>query len=166
MLSFHEWMNTTGRNPHAYQVTYLRNMEGIAASKLMPRAGTSAWLKPHLQYHSAKGVFFCSNPKCVQYWLDAMAEQAYTHSDQPLEEGYIPIILRFKLNRNSWKPDDLGETPGSFYTQKNIDSQGIEVWDGRAWNQDLDSAENFRYYFDDSNHDEDCFANYPMPKEW
>lgn len=166
MLRFAEWLGTNEKAPYVYHITYLRNMDMIAAGKLIPRGGTSAWLKPHLQQHSAKGVFFSSTPQGAEYWVELLIEQANSLSDYPIEEEFVPVILRFKLNRNSWTPDDLGnaEIKHNFFTKKNIHNAGLEIWDGRQWTQDLSAGENIKHYFGDE--DEFYYQNYPLPNEW
>lgn len=148
MKTFREWSET--KNPPVYHITYLRNVKDIFQSQLAAAGGFSAWLKPHLQQHSAKGVFFCQTTNCAKYWIDALIEQAFTHSDHPIQDEMIPVVLKFKLNRNSWTSDSLGNADAqasNFYTNKTINPAGILVWDGKKWSSDPDDAENLKYWF-------------------
>lgn len=163
MITFKEW--NENRKPYVYQTTYLINVESVFQSKLMAAAGASPWEKGHLQKHSKKGIFFSDNVKGIKYWVWNLIEQSYNISDYPYEANFIPIILKFKLNVNSWQKDKLGnlETDGNFFTKKSINPLGIVLWDGSKWTSDPEDAYNIKNYFSDEDYQE---SNYPYPKVW
>lgn len=139
-LNFKLYMEGS-RFPYAYHITYLKNIDDIAQTQLRARGGFSAWRKPHLNQHSEKGIFFCRDKRCILRWIEEMAEQAYNLSDNPIDDQLIPIILRFNVNRNSINPDKLANaehlTKQNFYTTKQINPIGIQMWNGYEWT-DLD----------------------------
>lgn len=163
MITFKEW--NKNRKPYVYQTTYLINVDSIFQSKLLPAAGQSAWSKPDITGHSKKGVFFADNPNGIKYWVWNLIEQSYNNSDYPYEENLIPIILKFKLNINSWEKDNLGnlETQGNFFTKRFVNPLGIMLWNGSEWTSDPEDAYNIKNYFSEEDYSEN---NYPYPKVW
>lgn len=157
-------LDQIGSNPVVYHVTYLKNLDGILNSKLVSRGGFSPWRKQHIQDHSEKGNFFCKTLQCAKNWVGKMMDQAFHISDEPIDDGVIPVIIKFRLNKNSWKPDLLGsvEVEHSYYTPKNIDSKGIKVWNGSNWSADYESADNLVNLVDDEDFGHED-GNYPFP---
>ncbi len=146
-MEFKEWVN--GKNPVVYQVTYLTNLKDIFNSKLKASGGKSVWLKDDIKSHSKKGVFFCSDLHCVKHWVVQLGEQAFSINKDPMKNRLIPIILKFRLNKNSWLPDYRGNLDynksfndiKNFYSDKEIDPKGILFWNGYKWTNNLNEAE-------------------------
>lgn len=175
MKSFQEWLVEGSRWPVSYHVTYLVNINNIAETGLQPRGGVSPWQKPHLNQHSTKGVFYCKDAGCVHHWIDEMAEQAYSLSDNPTEDMLIPVVLKFNINPKSTQPDDIANaemfSKGNYFSKRNINGAGIQVWNGRQWTTDLDAhSVDIHNFVDMGNYDDEheiktTRYGYPLPPE-
>ena len=62
-----------------------------------------------------------------------MGDQANHRSDDIYEDGFIPIILKFRLNQNKYQPDPAKETEFDKKTTRKIPPEGIIVWGGTQW---------------------------------
>jgi hypothetical protein len=123
-------------SPYVYHVTYYNNLDSISDIGLdYQEFGGSNFFKPHLSSHSRSGNFFCTDIDCVKYWISTLEHAANDRSDDFYNEGYIPIVIRFRLNRNKYFQDQHGELQGNkeFFTSREIPPEGIQVWSGKTW---------------------------------
>lgn len=117
----------------AYHVTYYHNLESISENGLNYKEfGGRNFEKPFLIRHSQTGNFFTLSLYGAREWISTLEEMANDRSDNPIEEGYIPVILKFKLNRNKQIPDRYGGE-NDRKTTSEINQNGLWVWSGRAW---------------------------------
>lgn len=121
-------------NPVVYHITYYRNLDLISDSGLdYEEHGGANFFKPHLQNNSRLGNFFTNDINQIHNWIDTLDYQANHQSDNIFEDGLIPIILKFNINRNTHNKDQHSEYPNSYYTKKLIQPQGIQCWNGKNW---------------------------------
>jgi hypothetical protein len=146
-MSFKTWLE--GVSPKwVYHVTYYCNLDSISDSGLdYQEFGGSNFPKPHLQRHSMSGNFFSDDIDGVKYWIITLEHQANDRSDDILEDGLIPIVLRFRLNPNKFILDPEERTSGDYYTNRIIPPQGIQMWNGFNW-VPVDTNIDLHYFVD------------------
>jgi len=139
-MSFQLWLESK-TNPFVYHVTYYKNLDGISRQGLdYKKHGGSNFGHMNLAGHSEQGNFFTTDLGQVKNWIEIFSERVQARSTDPYRHysmemiGEVtPIILRFKINRNTHMPDDVSEYPNSYYTHKIIQPNGISCWDGDKW---------------------------------
>jgi len=158
-------------NPVVYHVTYYKNLDLISDEGLdFTEYGGANFLKPFLQRNSQLGNFFTTNINQIGNWVETLEYQANDISDNIYEDGLIPIVLKFKINRNTHQPDQHSEYPDSYYTQTIIQPQGIQCWTGVNWIPISSwiriNTGNFIDYVDGYPGEEyyQLRADYPLPK--
>lgn len=117
-----------------YHVTFLNRLSDIAEEGLVPGSRRSIG-GPALNGH-AQGKLFLTTADGVSFWLNRADMFAYNDSDNPVREGYIPIVLRVRVPSKFLSPDDVGTGDAgadAFYTSQPIEPSRIEYWGGRNW---------------------------------
>ncbi|MCK5345854.1 MAG: hypothetical protein KAR20_20735 [Candidatus Heimdallarchaeota archaeon] len=121
-----------------YHVTYANRLESISNAGLSPgnkrSIGSSAY-----DSNSSKGTFL-SEEDGVSFWFNKSEEFAEHNSDNPLEDGMVPVVLRVDFGGIE-DEEGLGEDePGSvdsrsaaYIIQKSIQPEYIDVWSGTEW---------------------------------
>ena len=105
-MEFKNWLYIENRSPIAYHVTYYCYLDSISNTGLdFEQLGGSNYFKPHLISNSQQGTFFVTNIEGVKHWIGVMEDQAAHRSDDIYEDGFIPVILKFNLNKNKYQPD-------------------------------------------------------------
>jgi hypothetical protein len=123
-----------GKTPVVYHVTFYRNLDSISDIGLdYNEFGGANFQKTHLIQNSRNGNFFTPDLKQVANWVDTLTQNANDRSDDIYEDGLIPIVLKFTVNRNTFTPDQHSEYPKSYYTKKIIHPANIQVWNGSNW---------------------------------
>jgi len=117
----------------AYHVTYLRNLSSIAEDGLSPGGG-GAMGRGGYSGHS-QGRLFMTEESGLFFWFGRMEEHAQDMSDDPLEDGYVPVVLRFPEPEGT-EEDEPGTQDAravSRFSGDGVDADDIELWDGSAW---------------------------------
>lgn len=142
----YDYVPTQGRHPgeklayatpgqYIYHVTYIKNLDNIASSGLTPNAESGIG-GPALAGHKA-GKVFLTDAGGVSFWLNRAEQFAYHNSDNPGEDGLVPVVLRmreqadWKLKLDDVGTDDSGSEAFSYAGSLNPDD--LEAWDGTAW---------------------------------
>jgi len=132
---------------YMYHVMYLNNLQGIISEGLGSGSGQTFTT---MESHSS-GRLFITEESGVFFWNSRYEDWANHKSDNPAEEGYIPITLRFAYPDDELMIiDELGTNDSrhdSFYLEDGyISPDEIEVYDGTAWVAlnivDINSMEN------------------------
>ncbi|KKK71948.1 hypothetical protein LCGC14_2908800, partial [marine sediment metagenome] len=117
---------------YAYHITYYKDLGSIDEEGLNPGGG-GAMGRGGYSGHS-QGRLFMTEEAGLFFWFGRMEEHASDMSDDPLEDGYVPVVLRFP------EPDAEVDEPGtrdamadSFYSEERVDPENIEIWDGSSW---------------------------------
>lgn len=119
----------------AYHVTYFRNLQSVADDGLSPGGG-SAMGRGGYSGHS-RGRLFMTEKAGLFFWFGRMEEHASDLSDDPLEDGYVPVVLRFPEPEGS-EEDEPGTSDAratSLFSERGVDPSDIELWDGSSWVQ-------------------------------
>lgn len=129
---------------YLYHVTWYRSLEGLAEDGLQPRSGglgIGAY-----EGHSS-GRVFLTGPGSVRHWFSRVEDHAQGRSDNVLEDGYIPVVLRVPEPEDI-SDDDVAQSETiaaseSYYVEDGFEPDRIEVWNGSAWIpvQDWDSID-------------------------
>lgn len=121
-----------------YHVTYDGRLQGIEDEGLRPGrppAIGGASYEAHRQ-----GAIFLTEESGVPYWYARAEQWAHHSSDNALEDGLIPVVLRVRLRRKC-EVDGLGTKDAGHEAYKcfeTIPPKRIQVWNGEAWSDDLE----------------------------
>jgi hypothetical protein len=132
-MNFRMWFESSTRQPFVYHVTYWRNLDLIASQGLDYTQGSPNFPQSWLQQNSAQGSFFTNDPQYISRWVSTLEDHAYAKSDHVDEDGFVPIVLRFRLNPKKQQPDPRGETPADRFTDRLIPPEGIQIWNSQQW---------------------------------
>lgn len=121
-----------------YHVTTYRRLESIAERGLR-RGHARAIGAPALDGHAARGIFL-TEPEGVFFW-HARAEQHAEHgTDDLLEDGVVPIVLRVdarNLPDEELEEDEEGTRDSggheAWISDGPIEPEDIEAFDGERW---------------------------------
>jgi hypothetical protein len=118
---------------HAYHVTYYRDLGSIESDGLSPGGG-GAMGRGGYSGHS-RGRLFMTEEAGLPFWYGRMEEHANDLSDDPLEEGYVPVVLRFPEpeETESDEPGTRDAMAESFYSEEGVGPDDIEIFDGNSW---------------------------------
>jgi hypothetical protein len=144
---------------YLYHVTLLRNLDNIATNGLFPGRSENF---PGYAGHARGKVFLTTEP-AVSGWIHKVTYSAAMDSDYPVEEGFIPIVLRVPLQQveASLHLDELGsrDVPegDSFYVEDTIRPEELEVYTPTGWVyvDDVNVQEMVDYALENSPRDED-----------
>ena len=117
---------------HAYHVTYYKDLGSIDEQGLNPGGGGTMG-RGGYSGHS-RGRLFMTEESGLFFWFGRMEEHASDLSDDPLEDGYVPVVLRFpEPDAEVDEPGTQDATADSFYSEEGIESDAIEIWNGSSW---------------------------------
>lgn len=153
-----------------YHVTYLNRLDGISGAGLRSGMGRSIGA-PAYDAHAAKGVFLAEEDG-VHFWFNRAEDFATHNSDNPLEDGLVPVVLRVNpqgFSEDELADDELGskDAMSDAYIHPGIDPEHIDVWDGNSWipvddwdsidpeqafemEEDEETGENYAFFRDDN----------------
>jgi hypothetical protein len=119
---------------YLYHVTYFNRLEDIIWLGLEPNHPASIGVNHG--WHT-KDKNFLTEWKGVGFWYMRAVQWAYHHSDNPVEDGLTPVVLRTKEYKRLNTQDDYEGTddagaPAAF-TEKSIPAKRLEVWNGHQW---------------------------------
>lgn len=132
-------MDSDERPDILYHVTWSRSLPAIGKRGLDPSYGGSAIGTGGYSGHS-RGRVFLTDHKGVQFWHGRAVDHGEYHSEDPFEDGLVPIVLQVDP-----VPDDLAleidpagsrDAPGTskaYYTTEPIPVDNIWAWDGEEW---------------------------------
>ena len=141
---------------HLYHVTWYKDLGSIDEEGLSPGGG-SALGKGGYSGHSS-GRLFMTDAGGLFFWFSRMEEHASHDSDDPLEDGYVPVVLRFPEPEGA-EVDEAGTSDAmsdAFYTESGVDPEDIEIWNGSSWVpiEDWDSIDPSESFDVDEDEDE------------
>jgi hypothetical protein len=116
---------------YAYHVTFSKNLAAISKRGLVP-GSRSAMGRGGYAGHSG-GKTFLSDKEGVDFWYERAEAAANDMSDDPLEEGFVPVVLRMPHPKTAQvdKPGSEDSRHEAWYVTQKL--SGIEVWDGSRW---------------------------------
>jgi hypothetical protein len=134
-MLFKLWLEA--RTDIVYHATFFKNLEGIAEYGLSWKDSEGANFYAYAR-HSFGKTFFSHTLDNARFWVSKLEMVGNDTSDNVLEDGLIPIILRFRFNRrpttDRWQIDkesDIGRD--DYHTNRIIQPQSIQWWDGKIW---------------------------------
>lgn len=118
---------------YLYHVTYFNRLEGIQEHGIIPGARESiggAGLGKH-----KRGRVFITAPEGVKFWFGRADDWAYHNSDDMLEDGLVPVVLRFP------EPDNLTDDwigsrearAAAYMSTSEIPADEIEAYFDGTW---------------------------------
>ena len=119
-----------------YHITFHGRLRGIADVGLRPGRGSTfgGGYAGH-----ARGWTFLCDEDAVSGWFGKLRDIAESESDDPVEEGWVPVVIRLDNDGEylEVEDDELGNRDvigGASYKTKEIVPPGdLEVWDGEEW---------------------------------
>ena len=117
-----------------YHVTFMNRLNDIAEEGLVPGSRRSIGA-PALDGHAA-GKVFLTTADGVSFWLSRAEMFAHNDADNPVQEGFIPMVLRVRVPSKGLVIDEIGTDDAAaeaFYTSTTIDAGHIEYWGGTQW---------------------------------
>lgn len=175
-----------------YHVTYLKNVEEIAASGLQPGGGGSNF--QGYEGWSKDKNFITTTADGCDYWIDRLHEQTNNRYESGaweennwVEEKMIPVVMRFPFNmkgtqdrqhdpelsnapteerpQGRWGSDHQGIGWRDFYIKKSIPPEArFQLWNGNHWQEPSEDIDTRAFV--DQDWDEYIKEDYPeVPEE-
>jgi hypothetical protein len=116
-----------------YHVTYLGLLDSIAENGL--RLGKGERFGGGYTSHSIGRIFF-TEADGIRVWFGKYEDMAQHSSDNPLEDGKIPVVLRVDVSGLNLTSDELGTrdaTYDAYFATENVSSERISVYSGNNW---------------------------------
>jgi len=120
-----------------YHVTYSGRLDSISQKGLRASSGRSIGSRSY-DKHAAKGIFLTEKDG-VQYWYSKSEAFANHNSDNPLEDGLVPVVLKVSptgFNDDDLVEDELGTEDSrseAYIWSDQIAPKQLQVWDGSSW---------------------------------
>lgn len=118
-----------------YHVTYWSRLERIAEHGLERGRGRAIG-GPAYDTHARRGVFL-TELDGVYSWHARAEDHAENGSDNVLEDGLVPVVLRMpRAAAGELEPDDVGSEDAqaeAFIAHGPIKASALEVYDGKEW---------------------------------
>lgn len=120
-----------------YHVTYYGRLSSIAQHGLQP--GYAPAIGTAIYDTHRKGRVFLTTLRGVFHWFDRAEVWAQEHSENPLEDGFTPVVLSIdpKGLKSEPQSDDVAnhETihAHALFVESIIKPRHITVWDGEDW---------------------------------
>lgn len=117
---------------YLYHTTFLFYLSSIQEHGLVP-GGQRNW-----QTYDTAGKLYFSDARGVFTWNYKLRDVAHAESDNPVEEGWIPITIRvsrkFMLSRVQEDPEGSKDSGSmAYYTGKGVPPGRLELWTGNTW---------------------------------
>jgi len=121
---------------YLYHVTYFRNIPSIATDGLVRSSG----LRTNFADKSAwcEGKVFLTTHDGVGYWYNIFENLASHYADSPLDEGFVPVVLKILVEKDDLDLHDDREAANvaqgeHYFIEEDFEPEDLEVWDGYAW---------------------------------
>jgi hypothetical protein len=114
-----------------FHCTYAKNLAGIARRGLVP-SPTPGLLRAVAKNH--RGVYL-TEPGGILFWFGRLENWAFNDSDDPLEDGLVPVVLKVTTACKLIE-DELGTEHArarAAVCPRPIPPGAIRVWDGTSW---------------------------------
>jgi 8-oxo-dGTP pyrophosphatase MutT (NUDIX family) len=115
-----------------YHITFLGRLASIAEEGLVRGAGDT--FQSYAGY--ARGWIFLTDEDALRGWFHKLHAIAESESDNPLEDGWIPVVLRVQQDVDAEEdPEGSRDVPegASYRTREAIEPDALEVWNGHDW---------------------------------
>lgn len=160
-----------------YHVTFYQRIPDIAADGLCPGGPRTIGGRGYDGH--ARGKVFLTVREGLAFWFNRAVDFAEHYSDDPVEDLYVPVVLRTNLlaPKRLLHVDSHGRLDAhapAFFTRGTIPPEHIEVWSGRNWqpitSADMEPAEEGAQWHDPADADDvgywellDAYAHPPSP---
>jgi len=133
---------TDSDEPSLFHVTYVGRLPGVVEDGLAP--GRSPSIGGTSYDWNRRESIFLSESDGVSYWYDLASRWAFDSSDEPSDDGLVPVVLRIsggplttELGFDEFCEDDevgWGDSNRPTYKCKTtIDPKYLQVWTGSSW---------------------------------
>jgi len=120
---------------NVYHVTYVKHLASIAQKGLTPRSSANF---SGYAAHSRGKVFLCEK-NGVNFWMSRLWDQAESNSDDPIEDGLLPVVVKVTVLPQSTLEDDLLGSKDSahkaYFVEEDVPAAGLQVWTGDRWDR-------------------------------
>jgi hypothetical protein len=116
-----------------FHVTYYKDLPSVESVGLLPTAGGALGQGGYAGH--SHGRLFMAEEGGVPFWYERMEQHAEANSDNPYEDGYTPIVMRFIAPEHLQEdiPGTDDSRAGSYFIEAEVPPDGMEVWNGNAW---------------------------------
>ncbi len=118
-----------------FHATYTGRLEGIARHGLVVGAPRSIGAASY-DAHAGQGVFV-SGPAGVPYWYEKAQAFANDRSDDIVDDGLVPVVLRIYFDADELEDDEVANDESvhadAFISPAAVAAAELEVWDGEEW---------------------------------
>lgn len=118
-----------------FHTTYANRIESIAESGLSPDEASSIGSAAYDQHRD--GGVFLSDEDGIHYWHERAEEWANNKSDDVVDDGLIPVVLRVRIDIDEeCEDDEVGSSDSrheAFKCFGGVEPENIEIWSGHAW---------------------------------
>jgi len=122
---------------YLYHVTYDGRLGDIEAEGLQP--GKPRAIGTQIYDTHRKGAIFVTEPDGLLFWYGRAELWAREHSEDPYEDGFTPVVLRF--DRAAYMKDCELDEPGTrdagwsdaYRCETDVHPDDLELWDGSDW---------------------------------
>jgi hypothetical protein len=118
---------------YLYHVTYVNQLPSIGSGGLLPGAPTSF---ESGQAARSSGRVFWTEPSAIGFWMEKKGDVAENESDNPVQDGLIPIVLRTYEPEGELYDDEAGSQDApdaAYYTEEPMPPSELELWNGHSW---------------------------------
>ena len=118
-----------------YHITYYNRLPSIVSSGLRPNQNRSIGGSAYTAH--AQGRIFLTEKDGLSFWADRAEEFANHNSDDIVNDGLIPVVLRIDVNNiEKIELDEIGKTDAkvdAWMAHHGIPARYINVWTGTNW---------------------------------
>lgn len=131
------FVSATNDEDPLYHVTHYNRLSDIASDGLQP--GRSRSIGGAAYDEHAKGRIFLTEADGVRFWYGKSEDFAEHNSDNPYEEGLVPVVLRVDIAGivdDELDVDEDGTADSSvdaWMASEGIDPEYIQVYTGKKW---------------------------------
>lgn len=114
-----------------FHVTYYNRLPSISSQGIVPNAPASS----SGNYEHKQGKVFFTEASGISFWYGRAQEWAENRSDETLDVGFVPIVLRFFVY-DEFEEDEVGSSDANaraFMHDKQVEAEEIEIWNGVNW---------------------------------
>ena len=134
-IDYLDLVSYASEDDYLYHITYYKNLESISSDGLLPGAGSA--LGHGGNVGRSRGRIFFTDKEGIIYWYGKLEDMCEHHSDNPLEDEMVPVVLRtIRFDEDEEDPTAEGasyQNQQEIVRTEGVEPDDLEVWTGKAW---------------------------------
>jgi 2'-5' RNA ligase/ribosomal protein S18 acetylase RimI-like enzyme len=116
-----------------YHITFSNHLDGIASSGLLPGAESG------ITGPGDPNKVFITEWPAVSHWLNRAENWAYHRSDHIIEDGLVPVVIRFPRTSvvGQLEEDEAADGVPGAYKVEGVEPNGMQVWNSKSWDSGM-----------------------------